>query len=511
MAVLVVALAIIGPLVTFRSHPDAIAYFAIADHWAEGRWAEAVNSYWSPLLSWLLVPWHTAGVPAVVAFKIVNGVAATVALLATRRIAQLAGASPEATTLSSLAVIPFLVYATYALVVPDLLFAALILCYCAAVADPRIRAHPVGAVVVGALGGLAFLAKAIGLPLVLVHLVVVTIVLIRSQDLRRATAWVIAALLTVATVVVPWVVAMSLNYGQVTISAAGSQNLAWMLPGSSGGQPFTPVAEPPTPTAISAWEDPAGAPSAPTSAATPDPQASRDEGGSPGITDIIGNVPRNLEDMVGSLGRGWLLLSLPVAAGGIALLRVPRLDRTVVGVVGAAAVIHVGGTLLSIFEGRYLWWILLAGVASTAPALSALLAARPTAGARATIALVTTLALGLPVVAPLLDRIGHEEPIGVIVADPAAAALLDGRIAADGRGSTTSWLCYDLECQFLGVPSDEQRDDLAATFADHPVDAFVVWSGTVPPELDGCPVTSIADATVEVVTALPGCVTAGPS
>ena len=33
---------------------DGMSYLDLADAWREGRWAEAINAYWSPLYSWLL-------------------------------------------------------------------------------------------------------------------------------------------------------------------------------------------------------------------------------------------------------------------------------------------------------------------------------------------------------------------------------------------------------------------------------------------------------------------------
>src|SRR5437867_7566358 len=35
-------------------NPDGISYLDLADSYAHGSWATALNAYWSPLYSWLL-------------------------------------------------------------------------------------------------------------------------------------------------------------------------------------------------------------------------------------------------------------------------------------------------------------------------------------------------------------------------------------------------------------------------------------------------------------------------
>jgi len=63
-------IAIAGGLVesiVFRNYifPDDISYLEIARNYAAGRWSLAINSYWSPLLSWMLAaPMKWPGIPA---------------------------------------------------------------------------------------------------------------------------------------------------------------------------------------------------------------------------------------------------------------------------------------------------------------------------------------------------------------------------------------------------------------------------------------------------------------
>src|SRR5215470_1289174 len=53
-----------------RINPDGVAYLRIAGYYLSGDLGKAVSGYWSPLYSWLLVPWLAAGVPALLATKL---------------------------------------------------------------------------------------------------------------------------------------------------------------------------------------------------------------------------------------------------------------------------------------------------------------------------------------------------------------------------------------------------------------------------------------------------------
>ena len=49
------------PWVRYRIDPDTISYISIAQKYLRGEWTDAVNGFWGPLYSWLLVPFLAAG------------------------------------------------------------------------------------------------------------------------------------------------------------------------------------------------------------------------------------------------------------------------------------------------------------------------------------------------------------------------------------------------------------------------------------------------------------------
>src|SRR3954462_24609 len=56
----------------YADNPDTFQYIAIAKKYLHGDWTNAVNGYWSPLISWLLIIPVSIFGNAVLAFKILQ-------------------------------------------------------------------------------------------------------------------------------------------------------------------------------------------------------------------------------------------------------------------------------------------------------------------------------------------------------------------------------------------------------------------------------------------------------
>ncbi|HJN81819.1 MAG TPA: hypothetical protein QF478_03500, partial [Verrucomicrobiota bacterium] len=53
-----------------RLNTDAISYMRVGEYWSVGNLGFAVNGYWGPLLSWLMVPFLWLGVKPLLAGKL---------------------------------------------------------------------------------------------------------------------------------------------------------------------------------------------------------------------------------------------------------------------------------------------------------------------------------------------------------------------------------------------------------------------------------------------------------
>lgn len=105
---------------------DGVQYVSIAKHYADSNWSEALNAYWSPLISWLIWPMLELGLDPFWAFKIWRAVFALISFAALQRLAkrfELSGWS-RYLVLGSLGIFPlhWMMHET-----PDGIFAAILL------------------------------------------------------------------------------------------------------------------------------------------------------------------------------------------------------------------------------------------------------------------------------------------------------------------------------------------------------------------------------------------------
>ena len=239
-------------------NPDGLSSISIARHLADGHVAEAVNGYWSPLFPWLITPLLVLGVPPLLASKLGLILVGAVAILGfwvtTGFMTTRASTRAAVSALFALLVLEW----SMTVVTADLLTVAIVLWYLASL---RHATSPMGGAVSGALGGLGYLAKGLGLPLFLAHFTLSRALALwraeRGKERRRVAASAAAAFAAFLIVASPWVLALSWKSGEVTYSTAGPYNWALIGPETGRFMPFwIRLMAPPHPRATSIWEDP---------------------------------------------------------------------------------------------------------------------------------------------------------------------------------------------------------------------------------------------------------------
>jgi hypothetical protein len=239
-------------------NPDGVAYLQIASHYAQGRIGLAISGHWGPLLSWLMAPFLMAGLPPLATARVVMALSAIIFLLGCRRIfcrAKLAGLFYWGLwTMALLSILWSVEWIT-----PDLLLAGVILFAFAEMLDSEWHLRPGIAFGSGVLWGLAYLVKAVGLPLGILTSLGMAVLWWRNNpgarlQIARSAGLTLAGLLLVAA---PWVAVMSWHYGKLTVSHSASYNHAMV--GPSVGWPVDPLDQgfrQPEHGKITIWEDP---------------------------------------------------------------------------------------------------------------------------------------------------------------------------------------------------------------------------------------------------------------
>ena len=242
-----------------RVAPDAVSYLTIARKYRAWEFRDAINGYWSPLLSWLLAPLLCLGAPTDVTAKCLQVVIGAGGLSAVWWLGKRLDLSEGVRVWTTLALVPAV--AMYALTdtTPDLLVAVILAMYIGVVIGNEYPRSPWQGAACGLLGALAYLAKAYAFPFFLTHYLAVSCYLFlrrrsSGEDVRRLVAATALGLLVFAVVAGAWASLLSSKYSRITIGTTGSYQLSL---GGRGHPTDVGGLYPPTnQMAVSAWEDP---------------------------------------------------------------------------------------------------------------------------------------------------------------------------------------------------------------------------------------------------------------
>jgi len=248
------------PFHRYMVPPDATAYITVARHYAQGQWSEAINTNWSPVFSWLMVPFVEAGVRHVLPANLVAILSGVFLLYCFERLARGFQLDPV-TRVLVLYTAAFMV-AVFALLRPgpDVLTTAILLSYFRIVCASDYPARKRTGLVCGCLGAAAFLTKGYTFYFFFVHFVVMNAWFwwqagrdARFSIMRQFASGMIAFLLVSA----PWIIAMSAKAGKPSLGTTGAWNYRLFGPDSPGYPQYYHLIPPPTPHGFSMWDQPA--------------------------------------------------------------------------------------------------------------------------------------------------------------------------------------------------------------------------------------------------------------
>ena len=259
LAAYCVAAAYVVWLARDRINPDAIAYMQNARHYAAGRFDLAVNGWFGPMISWLLVPSVWLGLNAVISLRVINALSGVVLAVGAGRLAgQLAGGRWQ--NVAFLCALLLGLGAAGDEITPDLLLAAGIVWYLVASYRLQFRGGPARALAAGLLGGLCYAIKMYGLVFVLAHLAWTFFCRLRLRRRGLAEGRVglsfAGAVVGVLLTSLPWVVVISKQAGYPCLSTIGRSSECWGPLPVSGPLPVHMLQQP-REGRLTGWENPA--------------------------------------------------------------------------------------------------------------------------------------------------------------------------------------------------------------------------------------------------------------
>jgi hypothetical protein len=251
---------ILHPWLGHMLDSDGVAYLTMAEQAAKGEWMRSVNGLWSPLNSWLLVPFIRMGYEPFAVAKVMNGAIGAVLLVQVHVLFRRFRLSFLARTLLLSAAAIAVGFFTYFQMFGDVLQLLFAMTYLQLLCSPRFFSSLLFPALAGLLMGLGFYAKAYSLMFFLLHFAVILFfafrkgLLIKQQVLRFLLTGYVVALLSV----LPWTLALHQKYEVWTFSGlAGKLNMSWYI---NSGKTFKPeirlLIPPPYADSPAFWEDP---------------------------------------------------------------------------------------------------------------------------------------------------------------------------------------------------------------------------------------------------------------
>ncbi|MBI5739870.1 MAG: hypothetical protein HZA16_04035 [Nitrospirae bacterium] len=227
---------IFGYAYRFAMNPDGVSELRLAGYIAEGNFMQSVSSGFSPLVVWLYSPFILSGFDGLTAARITIALCGAGLLLCVWLLALRFDLPQNDRFIAVMIAVPLISFWTVQFISPDVLFAALILCYIYLVTDPDILTGRKASFFCGVAGGFAYLAHHYALPFFLIHFPALLLTRGYMDRDKEGLPWKKILLswgkgmigcLMIASV---WVGIVSAKYGHLTVSTKGGAAHAIMGP-----------------------------------------------------------------------------------------------------------------------------------------------------------------------------------------------------------------------------------------------------------------------------------------
>jgi len=240
--------------------PDGISYISIAYKYLNHD-PNAINAYWSPLYSWLLMPFLKFGVVATWASKYLNTFLGVFSLFGSWLLIIRFNINSKYQKIILLFLVPLTLYFSFFYTTPDLLLLVIVQFYLLLVSNQNYYHKTINLILVGLFGGLGYLTKSYFFFFFLLHFFLINLLYIyRKRNGFHRQEMIKGILISLGVFLIifgAWAVIISNKYQKFSIGTAGEYNYKIVGPNI----PQFPVfylgfMSPTNDTAISSWEDP---------------------------------------------------------------------------------------------------------------------------------------------------------------------------------------------------------------------------------------------------------------
>lgn len=235
----------------YQINPDAIQYIGIAKLYLSGDFVKAINPYWGPFLSWLLIPFLFLGQnPGNILYsaKILSLIVGIFTIIGVRQLSYRFEMSEVIRTVILFSLVPIVLYFSFSFITPDLLLVAILVFYLNIIFNQDYPNKLHNGLFCGILGAFAFFTKSFAFLFFLAHFLLFNIFHYfgnKDQETRKKIFknlfLGLAVFLIVSSV---WVGLISNDVGKITFGTSGEINYALAGPETQGVSPHQGLSKP---------------------------------------------------------------------------------------------------------------------------------------------------------------------------------------------------------------------------------------------------------------------------
>ena len=236
----------------FQINPDGINYIHISKLYLIGNFNSAIDDYWGPLISWLLIPFlffEKTLVGAVHATKILTLILGFFAIIGIRQLSYRFEMDEIVRTVVLFIMVPVVLYFALNVITPDLLMVTVLVFYLTIIFDLNYPNKLSNGILCGILGALAYFTKSYGFTFFIASFLIMNFFQyfrysdrFRRKNVIKNLAIGIAIFLMISGV---WIGLISFKDHKLTIGTAGEINYALYGPKFQGSNPYTQAIDKP--------------------------------------------------------------------------------------------------------------------------------------------------------------------------------------------------------------------------------------------------------------------------
>lgn len=230
----------------YQINPDGVGYIQTAEKYLSGNLYEAINAYWGPLLSWLLVPFlvfNQTPIYALYSTKLLSLIVGFFTIIGVRQLSYRFEMDETIRSAILLMMVPVMLYFSLSVITPDLLVLCLLIYYLAIIFRPDYPDKLSNAFLCGALGAVAYMGKSFIFLFFMAHFLVLNILHYHHNSNRdekkRLFRNLMVGFLTFLFISGVWVGMISSKEGKLTFGTSGEYNHALVGPESNGFPQFS--------------------------------------------------------------------------------------------------------------------------------------------------------------------------------------------------------------------------------------------------------------------------------